>query len=550
MFNVQLVLWLCALLLAACGEGHEQMLRQLEELERQNRADSVMTNDSLAEALTRYFDHHGTPNERMRAHYILGRTYADMGEAPRAVDAYLDAADCTDTTTVDCDFRTLGCVYSQMGDVYYRQLLLSNAIEARKKSCHYAKIAGDTLGYITELKLSAGAYILLNKRDSAEMLLKKALRQYEECGYSQESIQSSLVLMHLYMDEPEHLSDLGRLIEKYDSGSNLFDENHELPPYMNLYYYYKGRYWEYLNQLDSAELYYRKVYHPNMAFTAQNSMYKGLLSVFQKRHQADSIAKYAQLYCQVNDSSIALNDQQLIAQMSATYQYNRFQKQAFESEKKADRERLRLYILLIVAFLLALAGITAFILFKKRKLKAIHQLTGSLTVSRAEQQNVKLELEKLKSKNYDELIIEKERKEQELELRIVSLEREIGQSEGAKPQNRFTDFKNSQIVNVFGKKAHFTKDHPVPNKSEWNTLVGQFREDLPATYQFFFDGKKLSPLELYTCILLILDFEEGAIVGLTQTSNAAVSNAKSRANQKLFNEKSAVTLKYNLKSIV
>ena len=35
------------LLLAACGESHQQMVLQLEELERQNRADSLMLNDSL-----------------------------------------------------------------------------------------------------------------------------------------------------------------------------------------------------------------------------------------------------------------------------------------------------------------------------------------------------------------------------------------------------------------------------------------------------------------------------------------------------------------------
>ena len=62
--------------------------------------------------------------------------------------------------------------------------------------------------------------------------------------------------------------------------------------------------------------------------------------------------------------------------------------------------------------------------------------------------------------------------------------------------------------------------------------------------------KKLSELELRTCILLILDFEEGAIVGLTQTSSAVVSIAKRRANQKLFNEKTATTLKYNLKKLI
>lgn len=85
---------LCALFLVpACSGGDkEQMLRQLEELERMNRADSVMQNDSLAEQLVEYFDRHGTPNERMRAHYILGRTYADMGEAPRALEAYLKSS--------------------------------------------------------------------------------------------------------------------------------------------------------------------------------------------------------------------------------------------------------------------------------------------------------------------------------------------------------------------------------------------------------------------------------------------------------------------------
>ena len=53
--------------IAACTGGrHEQMLQQLSELERQNVADSVMTNDSLAEALVDYFDRHGSANDCKR----------------------------------------------------------------------------------------------------------------------------------------------------------------------------------------------------------------------------------------------------------------------------------------------------------------------------------------------------------------------------------------------------------------------------------------------------------------------------------------------------
>ena len=105
----------CALwLMMSCGEGKGDRLKQLEMLEEMNRADSVMNNDSLAEDLVDYFDKHGSPNEQMRARYILGRTYFDLGELPRALETYLKATDCADTTASDCDYKTLSRVYANM----------------------------------------------------------------------------------------------------------------------------------------------------------------------------------------------------------------------------------------------------------------------------------------------------------------------------------------------------------------------------------------------------------------------------------------------------
>ena len=90
--------------------------------------------DSVMKEVADWYDRHGTPNERMEAHYLLGCTYRDMGEAPRAVDCYLDAAACADTTATDCDFYTLASIYAQMATLYHQQLLLSNEIEARHKA--------------------------------------------------------------------------------------------------------------------------------------------------------------------------------------------------------------------------------------------------------------------------------------------------------------------------------------------------------------------------------------------------------------------------------
>ena len=57
------------LLLTACDPGRrDRMQQELAALQTLNQADSVLTDDSLAQALADWFDRHGTPNEQMEAH--------------------------------------------------------------------------------------------------------------------------------------------------------------------------------------------------------------------------------------------------------------------------------------------------------------------------------------------------------------------------------------------------------------------------------------------------------------------------------------------------
>ena len=176
---------LLAIVLSACtgGDG-EQRRAQLEELERQNREYEDFTTDSLAKELVDYFDRHGTSNERMRAHYILGCVYRDLGEVPRAVDCYLNAISQADTTKADCNYRTMSSVYSQMAWLYHQQLLLSFGKEAYLQSSRYSLLAKDTLNAAYDLEMSAGTLMLMNKEDSAELNLKEAIKLYERHGFS------------------------------------------------------------------------------------------------------------------------------------------------------------------------------------------------------------------------------------------------------------------------------------------------------------------------------------------------------------------------------
>ena len=536
---------LLVIVLSACtGDDGEQRRAQLEELERQNREYEDFTTDSLAKELVDYFDRHGTSNERLRAHYILGCVYRDLGEAPRAVDAYLDAASQADTTAADCDFRTLGCVYSQMGDVYHRQLLLSNEIEAKQKASHYAILAGDTLGALASMTIPASPLIILGKKERAEAILLHALPLYEKYGFQQEGIEFSTMLMHIYIDQPEHLSDLGNLIKRYDAESEKFDENHELHSRKRLFYFYKGKYFEGLNLLDSAEYYYRKIYYPNMAFTAQNSIYGGLLSVFKKRHQGDSIAKYAQLYCMVNDSSIALKDQELTAQMAASYNYHLYQKEALQNAEKSYRATISLIIISILSVIILLVASYLIYRYKKNHMKL--QEAYNLAVSKRKE--LQEELDSLKALNDSSLVTQKEEQLEGQDQKIAVLDN-LRKKIIAK--DKLSAFEMSDIVQLFQKKKLFKKENPSPDEDQWTELVGQFRQDMPSVYTIMTSGSlALSDRQLKICILLLLDYDESIIAAMLGSKPQTINTAKVRANEKLFHVSDSASLKANLRQLI
>ena len=511
---------------------HFRMQYLLHHLNAQNKTNVKFTSDSLAKELVDHFDSHGTTNERVLAHYLLGRAYSDMGEAPQAIDSYQNAVDVADTTVTDFDFYTFGCVYSQMATIYHRQLLLTDEIEARRNASHYDVRANEIQWAIYNQVMSAGAYILLNKKDSAEIILKSALEQYRKCGFTQQALRFSKTLMNLYTENPQQLAEAKTLIDQFEAESDLFDEHHELPPSQRKYYEYKGKYYEGINQLDSAEYYYRKIYYSGMSYTSQDPMYRGLLSIFSKRHQADSIA---------------IKDRDIVAQMAANYNYNRSQKEAEQEREKAQEVFVLLGIIILVVIVLLIIILAISWLYRKNqkeKQKRISMLEESLSSARLQRSAVQEELRRLKEKDYEGMIAEKERQEAELTQAIERLQAENDRFK--QRQDHLETFLESSIAQLFIKKANGKAERPIPSEAEWKLLMSQFSKDIPVTFKSFGEGKSLSPLEQRICVLLILDIPEKAISIMTDSVGSTISNAKARANEKLYGKKDAPSLKNNL----
>ena len=533
----------------------QRMRYDLLHLKAENKAFVPLTSDSVAKDLVSYYDTWGNANERMMAHYLLGCVYRDKGDSPRAIDAYLDAIAQADTTSKDCDYRTLSRVYGQMAGLYHKQLLLSYEIEAYKCASHYASLAKEKLNAIFALDKSTSAYILLNMKDSAERLLNETMCLYNQYGFTQNALQSSIKLMHLYVQEVTKLPEAKRLIDEYESNSDQFGANHELSGARKQYYFYKGQYFDNVDLLDSAEYYYRKVYYPEMSFVAKDPMYKGLLSVFTKRHQTDSIAKYAQLYCEANDSSIAIKDQELTVQMAASYNYSLYQKEALENESKANKTRTFLISFIFLVILVAIILWKRYQSTKKQKqleiedLKAEHvratdeysrNLYTMQLLAKTHQQD--LDLMQKDNAEYESRITELKKENHRLEIVIKRIEQKNGISQYLE---NTTNFMHSAIV----RRLKELEDIPLSmiKEEEWTELEKENRKHFPNLLLDLHNAPKTTKQKIRVCLLVILKVPDSCIANWMNLKPSRISNIKSELNGMLFGEDSARTLCNNLR---
>lgn len=533
----------------------QRMRYDLLRLKAENKAYVPFSSDSIAQALVSYYNFWGNANERMMANYLLGCVYRDLGDSPRAIDAYQTAISKADTTNSNCDFYTLSCIYAQIAEIYHKQLLFSNELIARSSSNHFADIVNDTLQTILNISKSASAYILLNKKDSAEILLERAKQLYLKTSFVQEVWQSSTILMYMYVQDSDKLSEAKRLMDEYEQNSYLFNKHHELTGPRRLYYYYKGQYHEGINNLDSAEYYYRKVLYPNMPFTALNSMYKGLLSVYTKRHETDSIAKYARLYCEVNDSSIAKKDQEITAKMAATYNYGHYQKEALESESKANITRIILLSFIFLVIIVTLFLWNKYQKVKKQRQQELENLKAEHVRATDEYSRNLYTMQLLdKTRQQDIALMQKdniEYEEQMAELkeenrRLAKLIKNIEQQNGIlRYLENTNEFMQTRIV----KRLKMLELNPLSSMKEadWAELDAEIRKFFPDLIIDIHNAPNISKQKTRVCFLVILQISDSCIANWLNLKPSRISNIKSELNEVFFAETSARTLYNNLR---
>ena len=218
-----LLCFLVLCLLAGCTGDGTQMRQQLEALEQQNSSGEDLLNDSLAESLVSYFDRHGDANEQMRAKFILGCTYSNLNDLPRALTTYYEAADCADTMRTDCNYKVLSLIHAQCAMIYHTQVQPRSELQELRLAEHFAWKDKDTLQAIRRYSQQSGAYDFLKMPDSVLYVKEQAARMFREIGRHDRAARTlggSTITSLLKKGEIPKALEYSRI---YEQESGLFD---------------------------------------------------------------------------------------------------------------------------------------------------------------------------------------------------------------------------------------------------------------------------------------------------------------------------------------
>ena len=546
---ILLLVTACALL-AGCSPDGSYMRQRLQYVSASNRADTVFTERWLptVDSLVSYFDRHGAANDRMMAHYLKGRVHHDMGEAPQALECYQKAAEQADTTRDDCDFYTLTAIYGQMADIFHEQILPSEERQALEKSEHFAVRGNDNFAALKAFELRTRPYYLQNDTDSILYIVRESRMRYLRTGDTCSASTVLPVAINIFLDRQQY-AEAYQYMRLFEKESGKFDES---GAYLGagLYDYERGRYALFAGKTDSATIYFQRVLEAGY----EEAGYKGLLMYYQKKHIADSIAKYATLFARANDDSYLHVNQNAVHQISAMYDYGRQQRLAEESRATAARQKNYL-VYAFFAFLFA-AAIAAFSYNRVRiqNLLRISQLLKAKADLQSLLEEKQAQLDIFISKNASEIeritqesnqiLIEHIREKKALEQQIEDMNRKLSLFSGASREKAFFNTPIGQRFQTI--RSNIPKEAP-PTDLDWNQCIKTFRDHFPSYYSFITNGHTLTEYQLRICIMIRQNYRESEMAFFLDTDKQRINRIKLQVNSKLFGIQDSSSLRKNLK---
>lgn len=298
-------------------------------------------NDSLILPAVKYYDKHGTPEEKFLCHYYQARIYENAGDYENAL-LCAAKAESTDTAKVSADNRCL--LYAMKGSIYHNEWRLLEAIEAYSLAGKYALEAGKYRHYSYYTLSIADVYRYLNDIVTSKEYVVEAEKYRSYFSLAETHIYNSLVLSNM-MDSDTEPEQCIRYAENYIQEYPQYEMINW--PIIALTYLYAGR----------PDISYDTLAkHSEFFHSGKKASYYGVLSdVLEKLgHYKDALEAHRTFAKLVKNMDVAIHKSDI-----------KLVEQRFKNDLIQRRQKSIISYIISITFLLFL--ITMYIFIKWRK---------------------------------------------------------------------------------------------------------------------------------------------------------------------------------------
>lgn len=505
-----------------------QMRYQLVYAKGMNKGYVNFTTDSLMKEIVDYYDNHGTCQQQMLAHYLLGCVYRDLGDSPASLSCYNDAVEKVDTTSSDCDYKLLTRVYEQQGALFLSQSMPQNALSAYQKAEKYAWIAKDTLSAVLSYEHLGNIYEYMGNMNKVIEVYENASRRYRQYGYPVQAARAlggaiqALILTKQYAKAKKYM-------DVFEAESGYFQKD-SCYSYINYshYYYLKGLYCL-ESHSDSAKYWFTKC--QEFAKTNNNKSFSAYAwyLYYIKHQQMDSVAKYSEQAFAYNDSANLDMERDLMQKMQTIYDYDRWKNVAHNEEVKATRANLTLLVSILVSVSIIIIGILTFLVYRKKRKLELQEKEEQENLIRQQIYYTKQELELLRTVNDRKIADVIKEKEQT----INKLKEDLKDIRDKYSNSSLSDvdilLKESSIY----KRIKYLELHPkeTMRENDWIELEETIEQLIPSFIPLL--KNRLNVIAYRICLLVKLEISTSSIAILLGLSSSAISKYRKVMLEKL-----------------
>lgn len=313
----------------------------LLQIKARDKAYITHTSDSSVVEAMEYFSSHGSAAERTEAIYYCGRVYADLGDAPRALEYFDKALDRVEREAPRSQLH-LNILF-QKGALLRDMALYDQGVELIQKTIDLDTELQDTFYLVMDYDHLAAAYINMEEFDKAEEAVRSAMRVRSLTDQEQARLQTKIAALKY---ERDSIAEALRLIRGLPERVEYLSRNYALTMASEIY-------WK-AGLGDSAVMYARQLLTDGRG--NQDKAWKILLyASLQSGVSADSLKRCIDTYRDLLVDRFQNRNEEVAVMQNALYNYARYKADYAEAMRMRASAITVCFILVGAVLLLIIA---------------------------------------------------------------------------------------------------------------------------------------------------------------------------------------------------